>query len=123
MEFTSIVEILVLMAIAIEVYALYGHSKLSNRIDEHILDVDRNLERSEKTVEDLDDNISKVDERMIKLDEHIHGLIDKMNGLDEHVLKLDGHMNKVDDFIWNSYFQRNQNNDLTRLRSRYLEEK
>ena len=41
MEFTSIVEILVLMAIGIEVFALYSHSKMSNRIDEHMLDVDR----------------------------------------------------------------------------------
>ena len=47
MEFASIVEILVLMAIAIELFALYSHSKLGNRIDEYILDTDRHLERSD----------------------------------------------------------------------------
>lgn len=100
------------MAIAIEVFALYSHSKLSNRIDEHIVEVDRNLERNDSSIEDLDENISKIGDRMIILDEHISGLVDRMNRLDEHVIKLDGHMNRLDDFIWTSYFQRTQTNVL-----------
>ena len=49
LELGYILELLVLGAIAIELFALYNHNKMDSRIDEHILDTDRRLEKSDWT--------------------------------------------------------------------------
>ena len=101
-EFVTIVEFIVLGAVAIELFALYNHSKLVHRIVEHILDTDRNLEKYDVTIQLLSNNMSKLDERMNKLDEH-------MARYDGHMNKLDEHINKLDDFLWKSYLQKPEN--------------
>ena len=91
MEFI-VVELIVLGAIAIELYALYNHTKLDNRIDEHILDTDRNLEKHDVIIQVLSDNMTK---------------------LDEHLIRLDEHMSRLDDLLWKSYIQRTGSREKT----------
>ena len=87
-EFVTIMEFIVIGAVAIELFALYNHSKLDHRIDEHILDTDRNLEKYDVMIQVLSNN---------------------MNKLDEHITQYDAHMNRLDDFLWKSYIQRTEN--------------
>ena len=54
LDYEGILELIVLGAIAIELYALYQHNKLDQRIDEHILDTDRKLEKTDKIIEILE---------------------------------------------------------------------
>ncbi|MCK5626129.1 hypothetical protein KAI11_04665, partial [Candidatus Bathyarchaeota archaeon] len=90
-EFGTIMEFIVLGAIAIELFALYNHSKLDHRIDEHILDTDRKLEKYDVMINVLSNNMSKLDEHMIRYDEHMSKLDEHMNRYDQ---SLNEHMNK-----------------------------
>jgi len=75
------VEIFVLVAIGIEMFALYKHTKLENRMDEHIQNTCDHLLRSDKVMKALDEHINKFDEHLIRYDEHI-------NRLDDLILKF-----------------------------------
>lgn len=75
------VEIIVLGAIAIELFTLYNHSKLDNRLDKHILNTDRNLEKNEVMMKTFCEKISNFDE----------------------------HMTRLDDVFWQSYSQKTEN--------------
>ncbi|MHC4244336.1 MAG: hypothetical protein ACYSU4_18175, partial [Planctomycetota bacterium] len=71
------------------------HTKLDHRIDEHILDTDRKLEKTDVMIQILSNNMNKLDEHITRYDEH-------MNKLDEHI-------NRLDDIIWKSYIKNNEN--------------
>ncbi len=85
-------EFIVLGAIAIELFALYNHTKIDHRIDEHILDTDRKLEKYDVMINVLSNNMSKLDEHMTRYDQ-----------------SLNEHMNKLDDLICKSYIQSTKN--------------
>ena len=68
MDFIGIVEILVLVAIGIEVVALFRHSKLENRMEEHIQTTCDRLLRSNEKMKVLDTHVSRFDEHLIRLD-------------------------------------------------------
>ncbi len=130
MEFESIMELLVLGAIALELFALYNHTKIDNRIDEHILDTERKLEKYDVLVQVLNNNMSNLDEHLTRMGEQINNLDKHMNNLDEHMIRydahmtqysnhinklddhmnrydrsLDEHMNRLDDLLWKSSIQ------------------
>ena len=108
-EFVTIMEFIVFGVIAIELYALYNHSKLVNRVDEHILDTDRKLESYGVRIQTLSNSMSKLDEHLIRLDEHMNKLYDQMTRYDEHMTRFDEHINRLDDLLWKSYIQRTEN--------------
>ncbi|UCH02735.1 MAG: hypothetical protein JSV20_02820 [Candidatus Bathyarchaeota archaeon] len=85
-------EIIILGAIAIELFALYNHSKLDKRIDEHIKETNKSLTLSNGLMKMLDNHMIKFDEHMTKTDEHISQLDTHIARLDEHTIKLDNHM-------------------------------
>jgi hypothetical protein len=109
MEFGTIVELTVLVAIAIELFALYNHSKFDAQIDEHILDTDRSLEKYDVMIQVLSDNMSKLDEHLIRLDEHMTRNDEHMTRYDEHTTRYDKrlseYMSRLDDLLWKSFFQ------------------
>jgi chromosome segregation ATPase len=134
MELGTIVELIVLGAIAIELFALYNHSKFDAQIDEHILDTDRSLEKYDVMIQVLSDSMTKLNEHLIRLDEHMVRNGEQMTRYDEHLIRLDEHMtrydeqmtrydehttrydrrlseymSRLDDLIWKSYFQGNAN--------------
>jgi hypothetical protein len=92
------IKIIVLMAIALELFALYRHSKLDNKMDKHIVENTRNLKESEQIILNMNAYIMKVDEHMLKLDKHI-------NRYDKHVVILNEHINRLDDLIMKTYSQ------------------
>jgi len=100
------IEILVLVAIAIEVFALYKHIKLENRMDEHIQNTSNRLLRSDEVMKVLDAHMMKFDEHMVRFDEHMNKINEYLTTLDEHLLRFDEHMNRLDDLIRKSYPQR-----------------
>ncbi len=127
-------EFIVLGAIGIELFALYNHSKIDNRMDEHILDTELKLEKYDVLVQVLNNNISKLDEHltrmsgyinnldqhmnnlnehMIRYDAHMTQYSEHMNNLDEHMIRyagrLDEHVTRLDDLLWKSYIQRSEN--------------
>lgn len=106
LEIGTGIEIIVLFAIALELFALYNHTKLDNRIDEHILENTKNLTKSEVMMQNLSEYMMKVDEHLLKLDDHI-------NRYDEHVVKLNEHINSLDDLIMKSYLQNIENRSST----------
>jgi peptidoglycan hydrolase CwlO-like protein len=108
-EFTTIMEFVIFGVIAIELYALYNHSKLVSRVNEHILDTDRVLESHSTTLLYVSNNMSKLDEHLIRLDEHMNKLYDHMTRYDEHMTRFDEHINKLDDLLWKSYIQKTEN--------------
>ena len=86
MEFGEILEIVVLCAIALELFALYSHTKLDHRIDEHILEANEGLARNEALMNALNERISRLDEHLIRTDEHVTKLDDNIRELfDEHL--------------------------------------
>ena len=85
-------EFIVLGAIGIELFALYNHSKIDNRMDEHILDTELKLEKYDVLVQVLNSNISKLDEHLILMRGYINNLDEHMNNLDEHMIRYDEHM-------------------------------
>jgi hypothetical protein len=106
LNFLGTVEILVLFAIGIEVFALYKHGKLDSRMDEHIQKTYDRLLRSDEVMKVLDEHMSKFDEHLVRLDEHMNKVNDHITSLDEHLIRYDEHMNRLDDLILKSYFQR-----------------
>jgi len=90
------IEIIVLFAIALELFALYRHSKLDSKMDKHILENTTNLRENEEIIQNLNTYMHKVDEHMLKLDDHI-------NRYDKHVVILNEHINSLDDLIMKSY--------------------
>jgi chromosome segregation ATPase len=93
---TEILEIIVLAAIAIELYALYSHTKFDHRVDEHLQDTASHLDRSDTLIQSLDAQLTVSDERMIRLDEHINVLDRRMDNFDDHLHQLDTHINDLD---------------------------
>ena len=91
-EFGTIMEFIVLGAIAIELFALYNHSKIDNRIDEHILDTERKLEKYDVLVQVLNTNMGKLDDHLIRMGEYMNNLDKHMNNLGEHMIRYDAHM-------------------------------
>jgi len=87
LDFVVTVEISVLVAIAIEVFALYKHVKLESRMDEHIQNTADLILRSDEVIKVLDEHMMKFDEHMVRLDEHV---------------------NRLYDLIWKSYLQRTE---------------
>jgi hypothetical protein len=85
MTSTEILELIVLGAIAIELYALYHHNKMDNRIDEHILDANESFAKANGVM-------TKLDEHMIRFDEHITRINEYMKGIDEHMIRFDEHL-------------------------------
>ncbi|UCH37144.1 MAG: hypothetical protein JSV76_05500 [Candidatus Bathyarchaeota archaeon] len=85
MTSTEILELIVLGAIAIELYALYHHNKMDNRIDEHILDANESFAKANEIM-------TRVDEHMIRFDEHITRINEYMKGIDEHMIRFDEHL-------------------------------
>ena len=85
MDILPTIEILVLVAIAIEVVSLYRHAMLENRMHELI---------------------NNTNEHLIRFDEVIKLLDEHMTKFDEHLTRYDEHMNRFDDFVWKSYFQK-----------------
>ena len=112
-EFGTIMEFIVLGAIGIELFALYNHSKIDNRMDEHILDTELKLEKYDVLVQVLNSNISKLDEHLILMRGYINNLDEHMNNLDEHMRRydkrLDEHVTRLDDLLWKFYTQRPEN--------------
>ena len=88
MEFGEILEIVVLFAIALELFALYGHTKLDHRIDEHIMETCENLARSESSMSNLEGHMNMIDEHMSRLDERISKTAEHLADLDERALGL-----------------------------------
>ena len=81
----EILELIVIGAIAIELYSLYNHSKLENRIDGHILEANEALANSNEM-------IKKLDEHMLRYDEHINMIDEHTKGVDEHMIRFDEHL-------------------------------
>jgi hypothetical protein len=65
------IEISVLVAIAIELFALYKHIKLENRMDEHIQNIADRLLRSNEIMKVLDEHMMKFDEYIPTLNDHL----------------------------------------------------
>jgi len=88
LDFVVMIEISVLVAIAIELFALYKHIKLENRMDEHIQNIADRLLRSNEIMKVLDEHMMKFDEHMVKLDEH-------MNKVNEYITTLNDHLTRI----------------------------
>lgn len=108
LDFVGTIEILVLVAIGIEVFALYKHTKLENRVDEHIQNTSDRLLRSDEVMKVLDEHVIKFDEHMVRLDEHMNKVNEYITTLNEHLIRYDEHMNRLDDLILKSYVQRTE---------------
>ena len=108
LDFVGTVEILVLVAIGIEVFALYKHAKLENRMEEHIQSISGHLLRSDEAMKVLDEHMNRYDEHMVRLDEHMNKLNEYIITLNEHLIRYDEHMNRLDDLILKSYIQRTE---------------
>jgi len=105
LDFNGTLEILVLTAIVIELFALYNHTKLDNRIDEHVQETNDQLLRSGEIMKALDDHIFKFNENMIRLDGHMEKVNEYMEKMNAQLIRYDEHMNRLDGIIWKSYFQ------------------
>ncbi|MBS7657109.1 MAG: hypothetical protein QXI71_02105 [Candidatus Bathyarchaeia archaeon] len=92
MNLNGYLEILVLAAISIELYALYNHTKLDKRMDKHINDTNVRLEESDRMIKVLDEHI-------IELNKHITRLDKQMNKMDERIDELNGQMIKYSEEI------------------------
>ena len=108
-EFGTIMEFIVLGAIAIELVSLYLHSRFSHRIDQHILETDRNLKQYDVKIQVLSNDMSKLDEHINKFDEHITRYDEHINRVDDHMTRYDEHINRLDDLLWKSYLLRTEN--------------
>jgi hypothetical protein len=103
LDFEGLLEILVVIAITIELYALYNHSKLDSRMDEHISNTNMRLERSDEVMKTLDNHMLRFDEHMIRLDEHMNKVNDYIDRLSEQMLRYSEHINKLDDLLLKTY--------------------
>ncbi len=64
-DFRELLEIIVLIAIAVEVYVLERHARLERKIDQHIDLLDRHMKQ-------LDEHIAKFDEHQkIRLEQNL----------------------------------------------------
>ena len=77
------IEILVLGAIAIELLALYRHTKFDQRIDNHIRDTNERLEKTDRIVGILDKHIMKFDDHIEKVDNHMQKVSKHMGRLEK----------------------------------------
>lgn len=64
-----ILEITVLCAIAVEIYALYIHGRLEHRLDEHVLETEQKLTKFDVHVSLLDERMNRLAEYLARLDE------------------------------------------------------
>ena len=104
LEFVGTIEILVLVAIGIEVFALYKHTKLENRMEEHIQNTCDRLLKTEELIKVFDEHVNKFDEHLVRLDERMKKVNEYMMTLNEHLIRYDEHINRLDDRIMQSYF-------------------
>lgn len=101
-----IVEILVLVAIAVELFALYRHVRLENRMDDHIQEINEGLCKSDEMMKSLDNHMAKLHDHMTRFDDHMDKVNEYVVRLDEHLIRFDEHVNRLDDFIMKSHAQR-----------------
>lgn len=92
MEFGEILEITVLVAIAIELFALYTHTKFDKQIDKHIIIANENWMKANEVMKILDAYSITLDEHITKTNEHISRFENYMDRIDEHIIKLDEHI-------------------------------
>ena len=92
MELGDIPELIVLVAIVVELVVLYNHTKFDKRIDEHITEADKNLSKSNGIMKILDDHTVKFDEHISTTDDHIQKLDEHIARIDEHIQKLYNHL-------------------------------
>ena len=97
-EIGIVVEIIVIFAIASELFTLYNHTKLDKRIDEHILKNTENLIKNDTIMKNLNRYMLKVDQHILKLD-------DQIRNYDTHVVRLNEHVDDLDDLIMKVYHQ------------------
>ncbi|UCD96684.1 MAG: hypothetical protein JSV35_01125 [Candidatus Bathyarchaeota archaeon] len=89
MDIIGVVEILILIAIGIEVFALFKHSKLENKMEEHIQATCDRLLRADEKMKVLDTHVERFDEHLIRLDEHMSKLDEYISALNEHLIRYD----------------------------------
>ncbi|MBS7615285.1 hypothetical protein KEJ18_06115 [Candidatus Bathyarchaeota archaeon] len=87
MNFNGYLEIFVLVAILIELYALYNHTKLDRRMDKHINDTNVRLEESDRMIKLLDEHIIKINKNITRLDKQISKIDECMHELSEQMIK------------------------------------
>lgn len=68
MELGEILEIIVLIAISIELLALFLHTRLDHKLDEHIKEINKQLEKSDKLITTLDEHVVEFNRRFSKLE-------------------------------------------------------
>ena len=78
-DFIGLLEILVIIAISIELYELYKRIKLDRRLDEHIRSISLRLEKSDEIIKLLDKHMLRLDDHMNKVNEYATKLIEQMN--------------------------------------------
>ena len=96
MELGYVLELMVLGAIAIELFALYYHNRTDNRIDDHILETDRRLEKSDTMMKIMDDHIYRINDHIIRLDEHMNKVESHISVLDEHLIRHHEGLTRLD---------------------------
>jgi hypothetical protein len=74
------------------VYAIFKHSKLENKMEEHIQSTCDRLLRTDEKMQVLDTHVSRFDEHLIRLDAHMEKLDGYISTLDEHLIRYDEHM-------------------------------
>jgi hypothetical protein len=68
MELGEILEIIDLIAISIELLALFIHTKIDHKLDEHIKEVNKHLEKSDELIKILDEHVVAFDGHISKLE-------------------------------------------------------
>lgn len=68
MELGQILEIIVLIAISIELLALFMHTRIDHKLDEHLKEVNKHLEKSDKLITTLDEHVVEFNGRLSKLE-------------------------------------------------------
>jgi hypothetical protein len=82
MDFSDLLELTVLAAIAIELFSLYWYSRFYHTIEDRVREaIDRHLEKSNVLIKILDEHIDKLDAHTSKLDEHIKIYTEHMSKL------------------------------------------
>ncbi|MEM2111439.1 MAG: hypothetical protein QXX08_06135 [Candidatus Bathyarchaeia archaeon] len=99
MDFNGFLEILILVAISIELYALYVHTKTDSRIDEHINNTNMRLERSDELMKLLDNHMLRLSEHMLRLDEHMNKINEHIDKLSEQMVRYSEDVKRLDDLI------------------------
>jgi len=92
MNLNGYLEIFVLVAISIELYALYNHTKLDRRMDKHIKNNNMRLEESERMIRLLDEHIIKLNKHISRLDNRLDKMDERIDELCEQMIKYSEEM-------------------------------